>query len=122
MSYGSVGMSPIIYQDDLARLATSVVSIQAGIKKVEACMETKLLDLHEDKSWYILFGKGKKMKELKDDLKSTPLTLYGKPIAILALILMVIVDTLVPWQRTQADRTNFRLAEDMFSFEKEKGK
>ena len=79
VSYGSVGMSPIIYQDDLARLATSVVSAQAGIDKVETCMETKLLDLHEDKSCYILFGKGKNMKAMKDELKCTPLTLYGKP-------------------------------------------
>ena len=69
-------MSPIIYQDDLARLATSVVSVQAGIKNVGACMETKLLDLHEDKSCYILFEKGKKMKELKDDLKSTSDTVW----------------------------------------------
>ena len=42
-------------------------------------METKLLDLHEDKSCYILFGKGKNMKAIKDELLCTPLTLYGKP-------------------------------------------
>ena len=77
--YGSVDMSPIIYQDDLARLASSAISAQAGIDKIEACMETKMLDLHEDKSCYILFGKGKEMKVLKDDLQSAPLTLYGKP-------------------------------------------
>ena len=79
VSYGSVDMSPIIYQDDLARLASSATSAQAGIDKVEACMETKMLNLHEDKSCYILFGKGKLMKVLKDDLLNTPLTLYGKP-------------------------------------------
>ena len=78
VSYGSIAMNPIIYQDDLARLACNVRSAQAGVDKVETCMETKMLDLHEEKSCYLLFGTGKSTKEIKEDLQKTPLTLYGK--------------------------------------------
>ena len=53
VKYGDIMMGPIIYQDDLARLAGNVVDAQAGIDKVEACMETKMLDLHDEKSCFL---------------------------------------------------------------------
>ena len=52
---------------------------QAGIDKVETCIESKMLDLHDEKSCFLLFGKGKHAEEIKDDLLRTPLTLYGNP-------------------------------------------
>ena len=79
VSYGNIVMKPVIYQDDLARLASSVTSAQAGVDKVEVCMETKMLDLHDEKSCFLLVGKGKALENLKNDLKKTPLTLYGNP-------------------------------------------
>ena len=51
---------------------------QAGNDRIEACMETKLLDLHEDKSCYILIGDKKITEEMSQELKLCPLTLYGK--------------------------------------------
>ena len=36
VKYGDIMMGPIIYQDDLARLASNVVDAQAGIDKVES--------------------------------------------------------------------------------------
>ena len=78
VSYGEIKMNPIIYQDDLARVASSVTSAQVGIDKIEACMETKMLDLHEEKSCFIVFGKGKPLEKLNNELKETPLTLYGQ--------------------------------------------
>ena len=41
-------------------------------------METKMLDLHEEKSCFIVFGKGKPLEKLNNELKETPLTLYGQ--------------------------------------------
>ena len=79
-AYGSIEMSPIIYQDDLARVASSVIGAQAGIDRVEECMETKLLDLHDEKSCYLGFGKKTCSNIIKEHLKKTPLTLYGKPL------------------------------------------
>ena len=79
VSYGSIHLSPIIYQDDLARVASSVMSAQAGIDRVEVCMETKMLDLHDEKSCFLVFGNGKSEQVMKKELLKAPLTLYGKP-------------------------------------------
>ena len=43
-------------------------------------MESKLLDLNLDKSSFMVVGERKQRKHLEDDLKKTPLTLYGKPL------------------------------------------
>ena len=72
-------MNPIIYQDDLARVACIATSAQAGIDRVEVCMETKMLDLHDEKSCFLVFGKGKSEQAMKRELLRAPLTLYGKP-------------------------------------------
>ena len=45
---------------------------------MEAVMETKLLDFNLDKSCYILMGSKKNKLETETELKSNPLTLYGK--------------------------------------------
>ena len=79
VKYGDIMMGPIIYQDDLARLASNVVDAQAGIDKVETCMETKMLDLHDEKSCFLVVGKGKVLKQVKNELQMSPLNLYGKP-------------------------------------------
>ena len=42
-------------------------------------METKCLDLHEEKSCYLIIGKGKECEKINNDLKRMPLTIYGKP-------------------------------------------
>ena len=57
VNYGNVQMGPIIYQGDPTRLPTSVSSATAGISMVESCMETKMLNLHKDKSCYICLEK-----------------------------------------------------------------
>ena len=50
VSYHDVRLQPMIYQDDLGRFSSSRMAAQAGNDKIEACMETKPLDLHQDKS------------------------------------------------------------------------
>ena len=75
--YGLVRLQPLIYQDDVTRLAVDVSSAQAGNDRVEICTETKLLDLHEKKSCFLLFNN--KDNKLRNDLTRTPLLLYGKP-------------------------------------------
>ena len=51
---------------------------QPGNDRIESCMETKLLDLHQDKSCYILIGSKKATEEISQELKLCLLTLYGK--------------------------------------------
>ena len=79
--YYGVRMHPLIYQDDLGRFSSNRLDAQAGNDKIEACMETKLLDLHQDKSCYIVIGSQKSTSNLKNELKEYPLTLYGGKMA-----------------------------------------
>ena len=41
-------MHPLIYQNDLGRFFSDRLDAQAGNDKIEACIETKLLDLHQE--------------------------------------------------------------------------
>ena len=50
ISYSNIRLQPLIFQDDIARLTSSVVDAQAGNRMIEAVMESKLLDLNTDKS------------------------------------------------------------------------
>ena len=47
---------------------------------IETCLETKLLDLHADKSCYILTGNIDKVKLLHNQINQNAITLYGKPL------------------------------------------
>ena len=71
-------MQRLIYKDDLGRSASSRMDAQAGNTKIETCMETKILDLHPDKSCFIIVGSKEATTELRNDLMLNPLTLYGK--------------------------------------------
>jgi hypothetical protein len=74
--YHDLKLQPLIYQDDLGRFSTSV---QDGTKKIESCMESKLLDLHSDKSCFMIFGSARKKKAAHDNLDVNPIKLYDKP-------------------------------------------
>ena len=63
---------------DLGRFANSIQSAQDGTMKIESCMESKLLDLHADKSCLILIGNPDQRKATQMELKLNPIKLYGK--------------------------------------------
>ena len=69
-------MQPIIFQDDLGKFSSNRMDAQAGNDKIEACVESKLLNLHKDKSCYILIGDRKTTKSILEELEGCPLTLY----------------------------------------------
>ena len=75
--FHNVRMQPMIYQDDLGRFASCRLDAQAGNDKIETCMETKILDLHPDKSCFIIVGSKETTTEIRNDLIENPLTLYG---------------------------------------------
>ena len=77
-SYINLRLQPLIYQDDLARCSLDVKSAHAGNQFIETCLETKLLDLHSDKSCFLLVGTSKNVECLRKDLRINPLTLYRK--------------------------------------------
>ena len=77
ISYSQIRLQPLIFQDDISRLSSSPSDAQAGNILIEACMESKLLDLNTDKSCYIVIGSKKIVKDIENELCITPLTLCG---------------------------------------------
>ena len=69
---------PIMYQDDVARLATSPSSVQSGNIRMEAMAESKLLDFNLQKSGFIAIGSQAVRKATEDDLADNPITLFGQ--------------------------------------------
>ena len=57
VTYFGVKLGPMLFQDDIARLAASVESAQFGNSMMERVAETKLLDYNLEKSAYMVFGK-----------------------------------------------------------------
>ena len=78
LSYGGERIQPLLFQDDISRLSTSVRGAQTGNTRMESVMETKLLDFNLEKSCVIVMGSRKQQKEIKEQLEQTPLTLCGK--------------------------------------------
>ena len=62
VSYGPIQLAPVLFQDDVARLALDIKSAQQGNNMMETMAETKLLDFNLEKSSYMIIGK-KKAKE-----------------------------------------------------------
>ena len=69
LSYGSEKLQPMLFQDDISRLSTSVWGAQSGNNKMESVMETKLLDFNLDKSCLIIMGSKKRKAEIENPLK-----------------------------------------------------
>ena len=77
VSYGSVPLQPILFQDDVARMSLDLESAQMGNDKMEAMAESKLLDYNLDKSCFIIIGKIKARLEMQKQLQNCPLMLCG---------------------------------------------
>ena len=77
VTFGDISLGPVLFQDDIARLALTVSSAQAGNMKMESVAATKLLDFNIDKSCYIVIGRNKRRQELIKQLDENPLELCG---------------------------------------------
>ena len=76
VKYSDIELKPMLFQDDVLAPNKTPESAQRTNNKIVDLMESKLLDLHRDKSCYIVAGeKGAKMK-MKRALEKKPLTLY----------------------------------------------
>ena len=79
VSYGNVKMGPVLFQDDVARMAEDVESAQCGNDKMEVLAETKLLDYNLEKSCFVVIGSKKACREVNKKLANRPLMFCGKP-------------------------------------------
>ena len=71
--YGTVRVQPLLYQDDVIHLSKSRDDAQAGVMKMEAVMKTKQLEVHPDKSCYLVVGQGDNLEKEKSEIKKRPL-------------------------------------------------
>ena len=77
ISYSGKRLQPLIFQDDICRMSTSLSDAQAGNKMIEVSMESKLLDLNTDKSCLIVVGNPKATAKINAELEDNPLVLCG---------------------------------------------
>ena len=77
VSYGEHRLEPLLFQDDIGRLSTSVHAAKAGNLKIEALMNLKQLQLNVDKSNYILLGKKDQVSKIQQLIQKNPILLNG---------------------------------------------
>ena len=77
-SYGTIPLNPMLYFDDISRLAKSLHDAQAGLIKLEQMAESKMLDYNRDKTCAIIIGEKKARKRLEKEIELHPLQLYGE--------------------------------------------
>jgi len=77
--YAGLRLQPLLFQDDISRLAKDPASLQAGNYRLENMAETKLLDFNLKKSAYMIVGKGKASRRFDEQLQFNPITLCGQP-------------------------------------------
>ena len=74
--YGNVRIQPLLYQDNLIRLSTSRDKAQSGNARVEAVMKSKQLEVHQDKSCFLIMADKANYNRIKSEIKVEPL-MYG---------------------------------------------
>ena len=79
MNYLGMKLGPLLFQDDVGRLANSISSVQSGNCRMEAMAESKLLDYNLSKSCFMVFSDTKKLADIEADLNLNPIILCGKP-------------------------------------------
>ena len=73
VGYGGVRVLPLMFQDDIMRVAGSVLSARAGNVKVAAVMRSKQLRLNPDKTGYIIVGKKRAVEEVRREIEMEPI-------------------------------------------------
>ena len=73
VSYGSVRLQPLSYQDDICRLAGCSESARAGNVKLSGLMDEKGLKCHPGKTVLIAIGTKKFREEVNKEIKQNPI-------------------------------------------------
>ena len=73
ISYGSVRLQPLAYQDDVCRLAGSLNTTRAGNTKLAGMMDTKGLKCHPDKTVCIVIGDTKWRRKIEQEIETNPI-------------------------------------------------
>ena len=76
--YFDLYLRPLLFQDDVARFATSVKSAQSGNDRMYSVAESKLLNFNLEKSGFVLFGSKQRRLEMQTEINETPIKLCGQ--------------------------------------------
>ena len=76
VKYADIALNPLLFQDDILNPNKTPEAAQSANDKIEDIMESKLLDLHRDKSCYLVAGKKNAREKMRKKLEKKPLTLY----------------------------------------------
>ena len=71
--YGTVPISPLLFQDDIFSLSGSVNAARSSLYRVNIVMKQKQLKLHKEKTSYILFGNEAQKQDIREKLSKEPL-------------------------------------------------
>ena len=77
LCYGKIRFQPLLFQDDLAYMTSSRQTAEAGNIRITNVMQSKQLELHEDKTGFLIMGEKKKVESIKKEIASNPLTVGG---------------------------------------------
>ena len=78
LSYGPSRLSPLLFQDDAAKFSTGLAEAQKGNVLISQAMKMKQLELNIDKSATIIFGKRKKVDQIRNFIEqNNSLTING---------------------------------------------
>ena len=75
ISYGEAPLQPLLFQDDICRATSTPENAQMGNIKMEAVLESKLLDFNHDKSRYLVIGGDRAVKDMQTRINTCPQTL-----------------------------------------------
>ena len=73
VKYGDIELKPMLFQDDILHNNKTIEAAQAANDKMVEVMESKLLDLHRDKSCFLVAGNKTAVKKMKKKLENKPL-------------------------------------------------
>ena len=76
MHYGNVRLQPLAFQDDIARMARNVNEAVVGNIKMDSMMKEKQLEVHPDKTGYIVLG-SRTFKESVERASSETPIMFG---------------------------------------------
>ena len=82
INYGNLVVKSLIFQDDIASASKTIEAAQSKNNKIEAMLETKLLDLNSLKSVVLVTGTKQFKSDIKERMQQNPMTIYSKPMKI----------------------------------------
>ena len=72
VQYGTIRFQPLVFQDDVARMASAIRTAQAGNFKLSFVMKEKQLKVHPDKTGFITIGNKDFQERMARETKENP--------------------------------------------------